>query len=298
MILLRLRGGLGNQLFQYAAAKALADHHRTDLKLDLYYYKKHPYRKFELDRFNVDVVKATAGEIHSFTGANPLTRFMNKRENYLRCPKVFAQPHYHFFNDWFNLPDDLYLSGYFQSEKFFSPIKDQLTNLYKPALPLDQKNESLAEQMHATESVSLHVRRGDYTAAQFNTFFRMLPESYYKNAVDHIRGRLKNPKFFIFSDDVAWCRANLNVGGEAVVVDHNRGADSYKDLVLMSHCKHNIIANSSFSWWGAWLNRNPSKTVIAPVQWFGQSYFAGKVPVYPSRYYNTEDLIPSPWSRL
>src|SRR5688572_5000131 len=101
MIILRLRGGLGNQLFQYAAAKALADHHGTDLKLDLYYYKKHPYRTFDLDKFNAPVQIASREEVHKFTGSNPLQRYLNKRENYFRSPKVFAQPHYHFYPDWF-----------------------------------------------------------------------------------------------------------------------------------------------------------------------------------------------------
>lgn len=298
MIILRLRGGLGNQLFQYAAGKALAEHHRTDFKLDLYYYKKHPYRKFELDKFNIPIAIATPQEIQKFTGSNPVVRFLNKRENYLRCPEVFAQPHYHYYQDWFKLPSNLYLSGYFQSEKFFEPIAQLVKTWYTPAQSLDSKNAELVARMQSSESVSLHVRRGDYTAAQFNSFFGMVSEDYYTRALTHIHDVIRNPVFFIFSDDVGWCRANLKVSEHAIFVDNNKGADSYKDLLLMSHCKHNVIANSSFSWWGAWLNKNSSKVVITPKQWFNQDYYKGRESVYPSRLYNTDDLIPAKWTRL
>src|SRR5688572_638883 len=162
MIILRLRGGLGNQLFQYAAARALAEHHGTGLKLDLYYYKKHPYRKFDLDKLNVPFEEASRQEVYAFTGSNPWQRFLNKRENYLRCPSVFAQPHYHFFADWFRLPAALYLSGYFQSEKFFAPLREQVRNWYTPRVPLDTQSSDIVAQMQQTNSVSLHVRRGDY----------------------------------------------------------------------------------------------------------------------------------------
>lgn len=298
MIILRLRGGLGNQLFQYAAAKALAEHHHTALKLDLYYYKKHPYRTFDLGKLNVPVQEATRPEVHAFTGSNPVQRFLNKRENYWRCPEVFAQPHYHFFADWFRLPANLYLSGYFQSEKFFSPLREQVRTWYTPRIPLDAQSQAIADQMQAGDSVSLHVRRGDYNMAQFNAFFRAVPPSYYQQAVDYMQKTLARPQFFIFSDDLAWCRSNLRIEGNSVFVDHNRGADSYRDLLLMAHARHNIIANSSFSWWGAWLNPHTSKTVIAPQPWFGQEYFTGKEPVYSSRYYNVDDLIPAGWIRM
>src|SRR5262245_6340505 len=103
MIIVRLRGGLGNQLFQYAAGRALAQHHGTELKLDLYTYTKHPYRKFELSKFMIDGSEASRAEVHAFTGSNPIVRYINKRENYFRCPRVFAQPHYHYYEDFFRL---------------------------------------------------------------------------------------------------------------------------------------------------------------------------------------------------
>lgn len=298
MIVLRLRGGLGNQLFQFAAAKSLAEHHQSELKLDLYYYSKHPYRKFELDKFNLELQYATRKEVHNFTGSNPIQRYLNKRENYLQCPAIFAQPHYHFYPDFFSLPHPLYLSGYFQSEKYFKPLRDKLVQWYTPRTPLDTVNVKMAEAMSAAESVGVHVRKGDYVASQYTSFFGSLSKEYYTSAIQQVQNNISNPVFFILSDDVSWCKSNLNFPDSSVYVDHNMGEDSYKDLILMSHCRHNIIANSSFSWWGAWLNQNTSKVVIAPKQWFRKDYFDGKNPVYPVRQYNTNDLIPEGWIQL
>lgn len=296
MIILRLRGGLGNQLFQYAAGKALAQFHNTPLKLDLYFYSTHRNRKFELENFNIPIVLASREEVHTFTGKNPIIRFLNKRENYLRCPEVFAQPYYHFYDDYFDLPANLYVSGYFQSEKYFKKSGAEIRSWYTAARPLDHVNEKLVEEMRSTESVAIHVRRGDYTN-QYASFFGTIPDTYYQKAIETIQGRTNNARFYIFSDDIPWCKINLPLH-QPVFVEHNKGSDSYKDLVLMSNCKHNIIANSTFSWWGAWLNKNPDKVIIAPQGWFRESYFGGNFTVYPTRIYNTKDLIPEEWIRL
>jgi len=296
MIIHRLRGGLGNQLFQYAAGKSLARYHNTSFKLDLYFYSVHRNRRFELDNFNIPIELATRDEVHEFTGRNPLKRLLNKRENYLRCPAVFAQPHYHFYDDYFGLPSHLYLSGYFQSEKYFKQIAAEIRQWYTASKPLDSVNAKLSDKMASVESVAVHVRRGDYTN-KYASFFGTVPDAYYQMAIQEIKTRVANPIFFIFSDDIAWCRKNLPLDN-VEFIEHNKGADSFKDLLLMSHCQHNIIANSSFSWWGAWLNKNVSKLVIAPKVWFRKEYYDAEVPIYPARIYNTKDLIPEEWIRL
>jgi len=297
MIIVRLRGGLGNQLFQYAAGRALSTLHQVPLKLDLYTYAQHPYRKYELHRFNIDAVEATRAEVHRFTGGNPFIRYLNKRENYFRSPLVFAQPHYHYYEDFLGLPGDLYLSGYWQSEKHFSGIAGHIRKEFTPSTPLDDKNVSFQKQMQAQNSVAVHVRRGDYNNANYASFFGSLPESYYGEAMTFLRKRAGDPKFYFFSDDIPWCKSTFGTTG-AEFINHNTGADSYKDLLLMASCRHNIIANSSFSWWGAWLNANPDKIVVAPKQWFKSNFLNRKEPVYASRFYNTKDLIPPGWTRL
>lgn len=294
MIILRLRGGLGNQLFQFAAGSALAQRHGVELKLDLYYYKKHPFRTFDLPNFNIDFKEAAREEVHRFTGANPIRRFLNKYENYFHCPKVCAQPHYHFYEDFFELPSDIYLTGYWQSEKYFLNIQDQVRSWYSVKGPLDQKTIALIADMKASNSVSLHVRRGDYSG---NSIFGFVPLDYYRIAIDQIQRELGDAKFFVFSDDVGWCKQNLSVPS-AIFVEHNVGKNSFRDMVLMSNCKHNIIANSTFSWWGAWLNSNSAKKVFAPKVWFQKAYNENPAGVYPARYYNTKDLIPAEWMRL
>jgi hypothetical protein len=296
MIVVRVRGGLGNQLFQYAAGLALADQHKTDLKLDLYYFKKHPYRKFALDKFRIPVMMASRKEVHVFTGSNPVIRYINKRENYFHCPRVFSQPHYHYYEDFFQLPAPLYLNGYWQSQKYFATVEKKVREIYQPQ-QLDTINLQLIEKLRAIESVSLHVRIGDYAAAAYNSFFGGLTSDYYQRAIHFVRQKTSSPVFFVFSDDIGWCKKNLPLEN-VTYIEHNRGDNSYNDLVLMSHCKHNIMANSSFSWWGAWLNENPSKIVVAPRDWFRQKYLENKNVIYPCRFYNVKDLIPSGWNLL
>jgi hypothetical protein len=294
MVIVRLRGGLGNQLFQFAAGSALAQFHKVAFKLDLYFYKKHPFRTFDLPFLNIPVQEATRDEVHIFTGNNPVIRYLNKRENYFHCPKVCAQPHYHYYEDFFNLPSDIYLSGYWQSERYFRSLQTELTKWYSPKNELDTRSKELVSQMNETASVSLHVRRGDYTA---DSIFGFVPVDYYKQAIQKIQTHVADVRFFVFSDDLEWVKKNISVPN-AIFVDHNKGADSYRDMVLMSHCYHNIIANSTFSWWGAWLNPNPDKMVIAPKVWFNKPYNNNPNAVYPGRYYNTKDLIPERWIRL
>ena len=297
MIIVRLRGGLGNQLFQYAAGRALAAHHSVELKLDSYTYTKHPYRKFELGKFNMDTREATRDEVHRFTGGNPIVRYLNKRNNYFRCPRVFAQPHYHFYPDFFALPKDAYLSGYWQSEKYFSGIAGVIREQLTPVTPLDSRNADLQKKMQSQHSVAVHVRRGDYSSSAYSSFFGVLPVTYYTEAIAAVKQRVGNPVFYFFSDDIAWCKKNFGTVG-AEFIAHNTGADAYKDMLLMSTCKNNIIANSTFSWWGAWLSTNPDKVVIAPKQWFKSNFLDKKEPVYASRIYDTRDLIPETWTRL
>ena len=297
MIIARLRGGLGNQLFQYAAGRALAAHHGVELKLDLYTYTKHPYRKFELDRFNIDANEATRAEVRHFTGSNLFIRYLNKRDNYFRCKTVFAQPHYHFYPDFLALPDDIYLSGYWQSEQYFDGIGSLICKQFAPKTPLDNRNVELQKIMQSKPSVAVHVRRGDYSSSAYSTFFGMLPENYYAEAIAAVKQRVGNPAFYFFSDDIAWSKSNFGGSGDEFI-EHNTGSEAYKDMLLMASCKHNIIANSTFSWWGAWLNSNPDKVVIAPKQWFKSNFLDKKEPVYASRVYNTKDLIPQTWIRL
>jgi hypothetical protein len=295
MVIVRLRGGLGNQLFQFAAAYSLARHHNAELKSDLYTYTKHPLRKYELHHFNVQLPEATREEVHQFTGSNVIDRYLNKKSNYFYCPKVFAQPHYHFYEDFFSLPDPIYLSGYWQSEKYFVNVADKIKEAITGSIKLDTRNEELISTIRSCNSVAVHIRRTDYKPG---SFFQPMPFDYYQRALKFIGERISSPRYFIFSDDIVWSRRQLSYLKDATFIDHNKGDDSFKDLLVMSACRNQVIANSTFSWWAAWLNDFANKTVVAPQTWFSNKWVDKKEPVYPVRYYNTKDLLPASWVRL
>ncbi len=299
MIIVRLRGGLGNQLFQYAAGKALADHYSVPLKLDTYTYSKHKYRKFELDNFKIDCQIASRKEVHQFTGSNFIARYLHKRNNFINNQKIFAQPYFHYYPGFFQLPSDIYLSGYWQSERYFASIKPMLGQLITPKRQISHQNQKKIEEIKQYNAVSVHIRHGDYvTNPKYNQFFGTLDRDYYLKAISHIRQNTLSPRFYLFSDDQDWVSKEFGDLEDCHAVDINRGDDSYLDLILMSYCKHHIIANSTFSWWGAWLNFNPDKIVIAPQKRFKLSHYQGPEPVYLSRDYDEKDYLPVNWIKL
>jgi hypothetical protein len=177
-------------------------------------------------------------------------------------------------------PDGTVLNGYWQSEAYFSDIRAQILDDFQFIDPPDSANEDMASCIRESTAVSLHVRRGDYVTNQRHG---TKPIDYYASALGMMSARVCEPHFFVFSDDPSWCKQNLHIDYPTIYVDHNNADTGYKDLGLMSQCQHHIIANSSFSWWGAWLNRNPDKIVVAPEQWFAD----------PS--IDTDDLYPADW---
>lgn len=196
------------------------------------------------------------------------------------------EPHFNYWPGIASLSHSVYLAGYWQSEKYFSDASEAIRADFTFRTPLSKKNAELAERVGQTNSVSLHVRRGDYvSSAKTNATHGFCSLDYYRAAVLHMAAHIEQPEFFIFSDDMAWVKANLKIDFPCRYVDHNQGAESYNDMRLMSLCKHHVIANSSFSWWGAWLNPNPNKTVIAPRKWFANDN-------------NVDDLFPSDWVLL
>ncbi len=283
-------------MFQYAASKALALHHGVPLKLNTYYYSHHPYRTLGLDKFRTDYVQAPERDVSAFVGKTKAQRYFHKRTNYRYCRRAFAQPYYHFYEEFLDLPSSVYLSGYWQSERYFLPYASAIREHLVPRAPMSDRNAALKQRTQATQSVSVHVRRGDYQKSEYASFFAVQPLAYYQQALKTLREQLDNPTFFFFSDDIAWCKQTF-ADQEAVFIDHNSGAQAYWDLLLMASCKHHIIANSSFSWWGAWLNPRPDKRVIAPQRWFTTNYSAGKNPVYPERTYHLKDQLPDGWIR-
>ena len=294
MIVTHLLGGLGNQLFQYAAGRRLAQVRGAELKLDvtgLDNPDSRTVRHYELAPFNVMQSFPTEGDITKLTRPNSrllprlFHRITRKGE---RLPMSYIkEPHYYFDPRILDLPDGVYLDGYWQSERYFADttelIRKEVTFRESPS----GRNAELAREIAECQAVSLHVRRGDYVTNQVtNQVHGICDLDYYARAVAHIADKVNRPVFFLFSDDPAWVRENIRLDHPARIVDHNDPEHGYEDMRLMSLCRHHIIANSSFSWWGAWLNPLPDKIVVAPERWFN-NYDA-----------DTRDLCPAGWVRL
>ena len=292
MICTRLNGGLGNQLFQYAAGRALAFRLGVELVLDTSTLRRHNARTtpriLELNRFRHVAKELPAHESRILPWLHRLPRFSKCWSPWQVCVERGTT----FQAGFTSLADQTYLVGYWQSHRYFSEISSQLMSELQPVDDIGLSSQAIVEQIDSSESVALHVRRGDYVSlASAASFHGVLPLSYYQSALSHLRGQIIAPKVFVFSDDSDWCRANLSLESSAVVVDHNTGADAWQDLLLLARCRHHVIANSSFSWWGAWLadqrQMNMARIVIAPNRWFAHQTDL-----------NLNDRFPAHWVKL
>lgn len=283
MIITKLIGGLGNQMFQYAVGRSLAYANNTELKLDISGYNNQKGitpRSYMLNIFNIQSNYANEKEIHKFRGNNIFLRIL-KISSYIKEKQFYFDPKI------LIVKDNSYLDGYWHSEKYFKEIEQIIRKEFTLKDKPDVTNRKMISYINNCDSVSIHIRRGDYVFdKKTNKFHGICSLGYYLKAVALVAKKVKNPQFFIFSDDPIWTKQNLHLKFPCVYVDHNVGRKDYEDMRLMSKCKHNIIANSSFSWWGAWLNNNLDKIVVAPKQWFHDKSI------------NTRDLIPESWIRI
>jgi hypothetical protein len=281
MVVVKIIGGLGNQLFQYAAGRCLSLHHQTDLKLDDSGFSSYQLRDFELDAFNTVYKIATEDEINLFCNRTFLKKITDRTGPFLKRT-FFRETYFHYNKNFLKYPPNVYLKGYWQSEKYFLPVKDVIQKDLLLKDTFINKITDYASEVKNTETVSVHIRRGDFTNKETQKVHGILPINYYENAIEFMRQKFPTAKFLIFSDDIKWVKQNFKIE-KVTIVSGEISKTHLEDFYLMSHCSHNIIANSSFSWWAAYLNPNPNKIVIAPKKWFN------KAP------YNTKDLIPAGW---
>lgn len=293
-IVSNLIGGLGNQMFQFACGQALAWRTGQPLALALGLFKGYRlHQGYELARvFTVDVPKVTSDELAGLLGAcrQPLARRLVARlAPGRRCGgRAWFEP-----ADGRFLPGVLaasgpaYLHGYWQSERYFKDAEVPLRAMLRFRQPASATNADWLVRIAGCTAISLHLRRGDYVSNSKNQrIYAVCTPAYYGAAMDRLLALHPQSQFFVFSDDLPWARELLADRREPVhFVDHNRGADSHNDLRLMSQCQHHVIANSSFSWWGAWLGQRPGQVVVAPQRWF----------VDPAR---GADIVPARWERL
>ena len=285
MIIIQILGGLGNQMFQYAAGRCLAHLNNTQLKLDVTAFTNYKLRNFDLRAFHANCQFASGEEIRNLLPSHNFEKALQ----YLSPKKkrtYYREKYFHFDDNMLKFGKNVYLKGYFQSEKYFLPIREIIQKEF--AL----KDEAIVRVKHyfdaagSANRVAVHIRRGDMISNPAATEYHgVIPISYYQKGIEIIRSKISNPQFYFFSDDIKWAKENFK-NTDATFVSGEISKTHFEDLYLMSQCGHNIIANSSFSWWAAWLNNNNDKIVIAPEKWFGSG---------PK---DTQDIIPDDWIKI
>jgi hypothetical protein len=273
LIISKISGGVGNQMFQYAIAKAIAKKRNDKFKLDISFYINQKLRNYELYKFNIeenlahnnDKIKLKGRDDFFFKLIRKLTPKQFRPKSYFLEKKNSV-----FYEEVFNYKNNIYLDGYWQNEKYFKDIKHELVKDFNLKRNLKMPILKLLNDIVNNESVSIHVRRGDYINNSIvNKIHGVCSIDYYKNASELISQNIRNPIFYIFSDDINWCKKNFNFIKSKFFIDNT--SDALEDLELMKNCKHNITANSSFSWWAAWLNKNSSNIVISPKIWWKEA---------------------------
>jgi hypothetical protein len=295
MIVVALKGGHSNQLFQYATGRRLAHKHNTHVYMDKAWFSEvestDTKRFYELVDYKIQQKFISRDKIVMATKNGDRTA----KHSLYRLVKGRAKPTMHPYEERslafdravLNLPDDSYLEGYWQNENYFKDIRPVLLKELELKTKPHGKNDKWLTEIRGSRSVSLHIRRGDYAENKStNEFHGLIAPAYYQKATELLAKKTGQKDFslFIFSNDIDWCKQNLQFDHPTTFIDNNNpGAE---DMRLMKHCEHNIMANSSFSWWGAWLNQTPEKIIIAPKVWFRDKAA------------NSQIQLPKEWIRL
>lgn len=288
MLIVKIYGGLANRMFQYSFYKSLL-HVGKEVYTDTISFVpgwgfddvslKVTFPNVSLNDAGIELIKKFSSS-RSLLGRVYLFLGLHKKTHYF-------EPTYHYNRGLYDLKSDYYLEGYWQTEKYFIDIQEEIRNDFIFKEFTDQKNIDLLNKIENEESVSIHVRKGpDYKKS---ITIGTCEIDYYNKAVDLIKEIIKNPRFYVFTDNKEWVKEMFQ-HFEYTLVDWNpvSGSSNYLDMQLMSHCKHNIIANSSYSWWGAWLNTNPDKVVIGPRRWFNKI----------NSHFDSSDILPDKWKAM
>jgi hypothetical protein len=291
MIITQLNGGLGNQMFQYAAGRSLACSLHAELKLDISAFRTDTFRHYNLSAYNITENFTNESDLESVRRPLPWMirhpaeawRFMHRRNPTIRYVR---ESRFSFDPGIPALPDNIYLEGYWQSEKYFKQIEPLIRREFRLRNPPGVIVRDLADRIGESPSVSIHVRRGDFASnPATNATHGVCSTGYYQQAIDKISCKDDDTRFWIFSDDPAWVKENITIDRPSCCISDHHLKD-YEEMYLMSCCRHHIIANSSFSWWGAYLGSHPGKTVITPKRWFKKTDIV------------TTDLLPESWIQL
>lgn len=289
MILVELSGGLGNQLFQYAAGLSLACHHGVELKVNAASFDRPDLivgtqRTFELDNLQTPPQQASNKEIASFLKQSIIKKCFEKFTPFHKR-SIYKERSTRFDQIFFEAGKEVYIKGNRQSEKYFKPFEDRIREKIQVKDCIKKKYQTISNEMRETESVAIHIRRGDYLTNIALQVLGLLPLEYYYSAVEYVSQQKNVSTVYVFSDDIPWVKENLNLN-LPVKYASEFSPSAIDDFYLMSQCRNQIIANSTFSWWAAWLNDNSSKIVVAPTQWYNSPDF------------DSTDIIPDEWKKI
>lgn len=303
MIVSRLIGGLGNQMFQYALAKKLALKNNTEVYFDLHLLLDHTSknknqvnREFDLDIFKFQKKFISKEESIKYNGSETnliITKILNKLKKIIFPLRVIIEKNRGFNNQILNTQDNYCIVGSFQSPKYFDDIRNDILKDFVFKEELLEKSKQVEKIINDEITVSVHFRRGDYLAnSYYNNIFGGLPMSYYEKAYKIFNIKFPNASYFIFSDDIKWVKNNLSIFKNATFIENSASKKGMAtDLFQMTICDHHIISNSTFAWWGAWLNNKNNKYVVAPKMWVNKKYIGDK-SIHPT------DIIPKNWKTI
>lgn len=268
-------------MFQYAFYKSLEQYFAT-VKADISGFKNYPlHNGFELERVFHLKLRYSSNIENLMLGGGP---YLLAKAWKIICKLIdryyYCKSPLYFDPNIFKDKGNTYYWGYWQNERYFSNISDQIRSDFTFRNRFSEKNVWIKDMINSTNSVSIHIRRGDYV--DHPRHGGICDTEYYHKAIKYIDTKILTATYFVFSNDIAWCKNNLDIAN-CYYIDWNKGEESYIDMQLMSLCQHNIIANSSFSWWGAWLNNNSHKIVISPSRWFNEGA------------HDINDIIPNSW---
>lgn len=302
MIIIRIQAGLGNQLFQYASTRALSIHLKTNLKVDTSFYNDRQNKNaYRLDKFNLPITVADRTECNRLKNPDNIPLFFRllkrmgiKFSAYYKKTHIFEKDVLRLLKSNHKPTNDYYVEGWLANEIYFKNYRDILLNEICSDQVLSNKNLSIQEKIKNSNSVAVHIRRGDFLT---NTYFKLLPKEYYTKAISKALRSIEAPVFYFFSNDPHWVKTEFSDIPNARFIEENSVADTdystigdITDLMLMRTCKHQIIANSTFSWWGAWLNENPYKQVYYPAVYFNNAK--------AQKQYEKNSFIPANWIKI
>lgn len=301
MVIVQLMGGLGSQMSQYAFAKALQQR-GCEVTLDVSHMRHYKLHDLEVSRYPIDLPIATRDQLERFRPSNPLYRLLDstrpnnfilrtlRRLGYqVDHPSVLRENSHLFNRAFLDVSGDIYLIGDFKSEKYFRGVRETLLRQFVITEPRSSYFiRTLDSIKNAGVSCFIHARRGDFANdRKTKKIHGVCDPAYYEMAASYVRSEFPGCSFFIFSNDIPWCRDNLNIE-RSIFVENEGRLCPHEDIELMSQCSHAVIDHSAFCWWGAWLNKSPEQIVVGPSRWFASDHLEAQ----------SDDIYCEKWHRL